>query len=449
MIQPKQVAALAPTLAALEDLTQSSGSYVVRDNLLATATTPDDVDGHTTTGVNLYESGNLVGAMVQGPSGTWKRTVSSVTTGAKSYVARRVFAEGTTDSPAVTFTVLGVLAPDQITTATLLTWVRCPESIQIGTTPEPTGSTPPAITFSSVSGLVRTEQIKITVPTGGARGTAKLNVFLNDMTTPLMSNVTTAATITITGTDIVINCPASTYNVNNVYRSVINPLLDKVGAYPSSTNNFANVTAGTRPYNIAAQNSNLGTACARFDGTNDLTVNTGSLGTSWAGGTDQAFYAIGLVDFLSLPTGGNAGTIYCASNITDTDLPRVTVGAAGPTFDSPWRAVRSSDTGSATTADSAVQTSTGQALFEDMFDGTNRTMRVNGADVIGGDSGVSGAMGGKTITTTRVALGCRVDQSGSSGVAGTFGNFDLYELAFFNQAPSAVEQAQMKAYFFT
>jgi hypothetical protein len=69
----------------------------------------------------------------------------------------------------------------------------------------------------------------------------------------------------------------------------------------------------------------------------------------------------------------------------------------------------------------------------------------NGADIIGGDSGVtSDQSGAASVTTTQVVLGCQWVQSGKS----QFMNFDMYELIFFNQRPSDADILRLRAYIY-
>ncbi len=430
--------ATAPSLS-MSDLTQASGSYVIYDTIRATVTTPDATDLVVTTGVNIYETGVLVGAAVQGPAYTWILDIPNVTDGAKSYVATRVFAGGTKDSSPSAFTVLGTMAPDQVTSATLIAWFRVPESIQLGGTPEAVGTAPPAITLTTTGTLVRYEQIKITVVTIGVRGTATLNVFVDDMVTPRMAAVLTAATIAITGTDLTINCPLGTYSANNIWRSICNSFLDKVGAIPASANNFANGTAGTtRPYNLAAANSLLGAPCIIHDGIDDQLTCTGTVGTSMFAGADHVSYWGGVFAIPSNPAGTH--TILCVSNITDTDFPLYSCGFTGTGL--AFQTQRRSDTGSATATNSNVNPGTGQCVISDAFDGTNRKFSVNSADVVGGDSGVTANQGGKTITTTQAVFGCQHIQSGRSG----FAPVEIYEVWFFSAEPSLVERTRLLAY---
>lgn len=423
---------------SFSDVNTTPGSVLVNDTVIFSATTSDS-DTFVTTGVDLYESGNLVGHFTGG-SGLWSYRLDNITAGNKSYTARRIFAGGSSDSAAQAFTVLDVLAPNQVTSATLLAWYRATESIQMGPTPEPTGTSPPAITFTTTSSFVsRTEQITITVPVGGTRGTAQLNVALNG--NAVLTNVVTAATIAIPGTDLTINCPAGTYNTNNVYKSTCQHWLDKVGSFPTSTANYDNVPSGTviRPYIINP--GALGAVCIKFDGIDDVLTNTGGPVVTQMSGADKTFYCLAMVNWTTLPAGGSNGTLWSLTNLTDTDLPRVefTAFGTGPV----WSATRRDDAGVSHNVQSHIPPTTGSHLLEVGDNGSAAIFRDNSADVIGGQSDVpSTSLHPSTITATQVVLGERNDQGGQSGR----GAFELYELIFFDHEPSALDLARLRLY---
>jgi hypothetical protein len=445
MIQPKQVRALVPGLT-VTDVSQQSGSVIAGDTLLGVATT-DDSDGHTTTGVDLYESGNLVGAMVEGPAATWRLGDIAVA-GSLSYVARRNFSGGSVDSAAFPITCLGGLSPDQIGSATLLAWYRVPESIQMGSTMTSAAAGQPAVSLTtSGTFIARTEGVFTEVTTGGIRGVARVRVSLDNGNTFVMTNVLTAATVAITGTDLTLNFATGTYANTNVYFAICNHLLDKVGAYPNSTNNFDNTNAdNTRP--TIRANGDLGAPCLRFggdNGLNDFLACTGSLGTGWANGTNNQFYALFVIYVRAVPGSGSVW-LYSASNLTDTDLPFVELGITTSSGLNYWQAGKRGNTGTQVGKNSNVVAWTGPAIIEDSFDGTNRRVAWNGADIIGGESGVVAPQTSPgAITTTQVALGCQWVQSGKSGHM----SFDFYEGYFFNQRPSDVDVLRLLAYEYT
>jgi hypothetical protein len=142
-----------------------------------------------------------------------------------------------------------------------------------------------------------------------------------------------------------------------------------------------------------------------------------------------------------------AGSVfwYTASNLTDTDLPFVRLGISTTASLNYWSSGRRSDTGTQPGKDSNVVASVGTALVEDSYDGQFRRVTWNGADIIGGDSGVtSDQSGAASVTTTQVVLGCQWVQSGKS----QFMNFDMYELIFFNQRPSDADILRLRAYIY-
>lgn len=440
MVQPKQISPLDPVLASVEDLTQLTGSYVVGDNLRFFATT-DESDGHVTTGVDLYESAVLVGAMVEVAPDVWSYT-GRVSAGSKSYTAKRNFAEGSTDSAALALTVLNYLAPNAITTATLIAWFDSAHSIRMGGTLTAQGTTPPVITVTSSSSLDgRTEGLHIRRNTNGALGVGKIDISIDNGLTYPQVGVTTAANIAVTGTDLTIHVAAGNVAADNTWDAIMSGWLDRVSA--AATNNYLNtVTGNTRAIiRSAAATASIGAPCARFDGVNDsITCTSGTLATGRYNGADTTFFNMFLIDLRSMPAAGQVATLWAASNITDTDFPyaSLTIGGTGEK----WVTERRSDAGVSKTGIPNVQTFTGLKLIEDGFDATNRRLSLSTADMVGGDSGVTAPEGGLTITTTQADIGSRQIQSGRAN----YMNFDLFFQVVFDVRPSEVELWQLRAY---
>lgn len=427
---PGIIAALLPTLAA-SDVSQTTGSYVVGDNVLFTATT-SDADGRITTGVGLYLSGVLVSAMTQAPAGTWTYTVAAITAGAKSYTAVRAFSGGTTESTAVTFTVLAELAPDGITSATLLAWFRTPESIQLGGTPLAGGTSPPTVTLT---GTLTNQDIDfyMTMPVGGARGTATYSVSVTGVGGAVFQTGTTAATVALGATGITINFPVGTYNSNNTYHAVSSQWNDKT----VNAHNYVNTTAGTRPFVLR---NDLGNQTALlFDGVNDLQNCITALATDCAGGTNNSFTVVTMFSLLTVPGGVNIACVYCLGN-TGT-LARVTADITSTA----WRLRRFDNSANDSVISSIVPALVGPVLHIWRFDGTSSTLEINGTDVIGGDVAfdVPGANStAAAITLNNVSLSAQKTTSTGNWLEGKF-----FEQAFYNGAISDVELAQLRKYF--
>lgn len=413
------------------DQSQSTGSYVVGDTVSFTATTIDN-DGHTTTGVDLYESGVLIGAMVKGQTGTWTYTIAAITSGAKSYLARRAFVGNHKDSSPVAFTVRGSLAPNQITTATLIEWFREPESFVIDATPRKGGTSPPAVTWSGnlTGGDVG---FLVTVHTAGGVGVATVDIKDGEGNL-LESNVSTAAgTHAILATGVNIVFPASgTYSANNTFQTVCNPI--KAIVVPTTNDLIPSSSPDRRP--IIVNPIEL-----LFDAAASAAKSTAAAFNNLFGGANHAFYVIMRVSCTTLPTGANQQTLFIASHSTDANLPFVEVGLLA----SQWLITRRATATDAIQQLSSALPGTGSNVIEAGFDGTNARVSVNGADVIGGVSDVAPAPINTTgaLTLDQFCLGARLLQSAFSN----FFNGRISDVAFFDHIPSALEREQLLRYY--
>lgn len=426
-----------PTLSFV-DLTQSSGSAVVGDNLQFTATT-NDGDNFTTTGVDLYESGNLVAHMVQGPTATWTATDSNVSTGAKSYTARRLYSGGSVNSSPTAITVLGALDPSQVTTATLLGWWRSSDSITIGATPLAAGGgTPPALTFGgtrtaqTVSPFITTDSIGT-----GALGNTTVKISLDGGSTFVETGVATTAnsTHTIAGAGgLTVIFPASgTFTAGQTWKGIANPFVSKV---VPGTDDFANATAGQRP-TIAIVAADNGLLELVYDGVDDRQLVTGTKPNTIFGGTNTPFYIVVQCRINAIPT---SGVIFAASSSSDANIPLVQIFVNTTSYGISRR-VSGADNKQAS---SVIVPQTGYHLFEYGFDGTNGVLRKNSADIVGGNSVVAAPMNtAGAITINQLCIGGRVDQTG----ANNFLSVQIMEIAIFNHAPTGAELYQQRAYY--
>src|ERR1051326_8629535 len=306
-------------------------------------------------------------------------------------------------------------------------WFQNTESIQVGGTMLPSSGSN-NLTLTSSTNFISTDGVWVKITTAGGYGVGKFDAGIDNptRTTKILTGATIQAAVALTGTRWTLNFANVSYVLNTLYEAICSSWLDKVGAYPASTNNFSNATGGQRPRVIA--NGNLGAPCIRFDGVAHSLVCTGALATGLQG-TGVTFTFVHLIDLLSIP-GSNSGFIYSIGNTTNTHLPRIQLAAqsvglvaTGPA----WGAGIIDDTGAAKAASSSARAFTGPALLIDRFDGTKRRLSWNRADYIAGLAGqpASGGtflQGGQTVTPTQIALGCLHTQGGRS----QFGNFDLY-----------------------
>jgi hypothetical protein len=439
---------LAPArpVITIENASQQTGSYIIGDSLDVTATIPGN--SSYITAVDLYANGVLVGAMIVDTDGVWSLRDTSIPAGARTYVARSTTGGGGMfDSDSVTITALDVLDPSEVTSAgTLFSWYRTynGESIQMSSTMDRVGGVINLTVTSASSLLHRTEQITVTCTLGGVRGTSKVNVRLNGVL--IYTDQPTAATLAVTGTDLTLNFPVGTYTLNAVWRSLGDHLLDKVSGY--TTNSFDQTTANKRP--IIMNPGSLGAPCLQFAQNgfgNSVLICTGAFPASMFSGADKSFYVPVVLYVDSIASAGGAGIVWCASNITDTDQPRIELNVNPSTAPAYWRINRRSDTGvdHAASSHDQVYGSGGGYLVEYLFDGTTGVLTVGTNDEVGGENlDVPFPTGSATVTVTRASLGMRTGQTGELLPL----KMQLYEIAFFEHPPTdPVERIQHQRYY--
>lgn len=434
----------APSLS-LSNRTQQTGQYIIYDSVEAYALT-DDTDG-VTTKVELYVDGVLFDTMIEGaPDGTlvrnWTMNDRKIPAGSRSYFARRYVGASTVDSATTTINALDVLAGNQLTSCgAIYFWGRTlnGESIQMASSLATTAAA--TVGISSTSSLVgRSEEITFTITTGGAPGVSKGTLNLNGVVT---TNVSTGANVGIPTTDLTLHFTSPSYSVGQVFRSACNNFLDKIGAYPVSANNFSQATMANQGLIKRGQ---LGTPCVKIDGSNDSYATLGPLAANAYGGTDKTHFTVTLAYLTAFAGAAGFSCMWCASNITDTDLPRVELVLNGGANPVTYRTARVGDTGTAKTFTSQIPTNSGGGyLYANGFDGTHGKVTINTADVIGGENpDVTADQSGLTITPDRVTLGARRTQAGSSG----FLNGEIYEHFVAEHAPTdPVEAIQFERYF--
>ena len=315
------------------------------------------------------------------------------------------------------------------------------------------------ITVSAVSGLNgRGEGLQVVIQATGLPGVGTFKSSIDNGATFLEGSPVTiptgAGTYAVPTTDFTLTFQqAVSYTAAEAYRATCSKWLDKVGAYPASTNNFINDASSggvqSRPRIIAASQANAGQATLRCDanlGAQSFLWCTGGIGTAFSG-LDKTFHwvLLTMVQQADIPATTARHDFYAVSNLTDTDQPRITLGvnlAAGETI-ALFRGNRVSDTGVNLAASSGAEVFAGVYLLEDSFDGQFRRVAGNATDLIGGDSGIVSDQSGLTITTTRFVLGTNQGQAGKTNGS----SIDLTEFHVFDKRPSEVETWQLRAYF--
>jgi hypothetical protein len=322
------------------------------------------------------------------------------------------------------------LSPSAITSATLRFWYD-QSSYTIGGTPVAGGTSPPVVTFT---GTLKQPLGILVTTSDGARGVATYSVWLNNGVGPAYQTGTTAATVLISGTGITINFPSGTYHANNTYKAIASVVVDKV---VPATNDLANVTAGQRPQIIVAGPGGLQTM--RYNGTSDRHFNTTSgVWNTVFGGLNSPFTVIWIGGIVINQVGTTA--FWCAGNTTDANLPNVTLKKNGVNS---YQITRRATAGVISTIDSLAFPNVGPKVIIWRFDGVESRLRVNGLDIIGGESMVPG--------TNSIANSLTLNQMCVSAIkttaTGNFANNDMSEFVGFQGAVADDELFRLENYF--
>ncbi|HEY2405586.1 MAG TPA: hypothetical protein VGI10_06275 [Polyangiaceae bacterium] len=123
--------------------------------------------------------------------------------------------------------------PPSILGPTTQAWWRSDAGITIGTTPNATGTAPPAVTWAG--SRLRQDVLVLKISTPGTGAAAKFDVYQDGGTVPVASAIPCAASVTIlnaTTTPMVVTFPNQAYAADNVYNSTVESWLDNlVGAH--------------------------------------------------------------------------------------------------------------------------------------------------------------------------------------------------------------------------
>jgi hypothetical protein len=329
------------------------------------------------------------------------------------------------------------LAPDELSVGGPISWHESPDSFQLGLTPDPSGTLPPAVTYSGTLALAKGAWVKIL--TTGARGTAQFRTYLDGLgVTPVeASNQTTAATYVIPGTSLTVNFPVGAYTNDNVYKGVGNPVNDKT----ANLYHLVNTTGGTRPYVITVGPLG-GLPIWRFDGANDRQIGPSAMATAVCGGTDNPFMVTALVNVNAVPTGAATACIFTASHTTDADIPLCELRMTSTA----WQLNRRATAANSKFATSAIIPSTGGHLLIWGFDGSSSFLRDNGVYVIGGDSGVAGTGMALAAATTfnQFCVGMRSISGGLDEPC----SMDLVSLVTHTAPPATLAELEMYESYF-
>lgn len=263
------------------------------DDLVALVTV-DDGDGGTTSDVELYVNGVLIGSMTDDGGGDWSLAVDNVTAGNKNYRAKRITDLGFRWSPfwlvsvgasievvldavsepaTASFTVTVESAPSL---EPAVAYMKRGENITLGGTMRATaGTSPPTLTLtgtlSFATGCPGLRVIISSTAGGTARGQALFDVSYDNGATWAHTGVTTAATYALDGaaSGITLNFPVGTYNTDQLWQGTVQTWTSSEG----DSHTFTNATAAQQPiYEVAGMD---GEPCLLFGtGTNERLVST-------------------------------------------------------------------------------------------------------------------------------------------------------------------------------
>ncbi len=434
-VQTKQIDVAAPVLV-VSNGSHGMGLYAVGDDIVFEVTVSTDLPF---TGVDIYESGSLVGVCTEDFPGLWVLTLFDVAAGAKSYTARLTYVGGYAETAAVAFTVEDDLDPTEITSATALAWWKTPESLQYGTTLLHTAGTGPAVTLSgALTQQPYGWQMKITA--GGARGTATYAISHDNTQDNYTAQTgTTAATVNDGATGIVVNFPTGTYVNTDVYKAVLVQLNDQIGA-----NTLSNGTSPQRPFPFSGLFG--GYTAARFDGSDDRYNCTTGLTNTATGGVNNSHTVFLLIRVAALPGVGVVATVFrFGSTTTNQVASELRIKGGSTCF---WEVIRRDSAGNTVTLTSVIPATLGEHVLCLRFDGSSVNVRDNGQDVIGGiiaESGVSGAGFGTAATVTVNNLS--VFAQNSAGTTTSFLSGDLYDMSVLDGYVSDSDTVRHERYY--
>ncbi len=326
---------------------------------------------------------------------------------------------GTLDAgPASPFLDL-LLEPTQVTTATLLSWYRSTENVQMASPLIVTAGGGPIITLSG--NLIQSLGIKVQITPDSTH----YRYSINNGTTWLEENVPKTSTPhEVDSLGVFLNITAGGYINGTVEEVVQQSWLDKT----ANGYNFTNATIGQRPriFTVGGQN-NL--PFARYNGTTMRLLGPAGLAAHYSG-LNTPYYNVMVFYVTTVPTGTNVATVYTIGASAGDDA-RIELQITATN----WRARRQANAGTTvlTNASAALVPQVGICVVEDEFDGVERRISVNSADIIGGTSGTKAIQSlGTPLSMNQVSLMAQVIPSGTANLLAG----DMYELACFSGVPT-------------
>ncbi len=287
------------------------------------------------------------------------------------------------------------------------------------------GATPQAVTLSSSTTLKLCVDIQVRVTGTGILGAATAEYQVNQ---DGWVAFTIDAVVPLAGWPFSLGFPAGTYTLLDTYRSVIGTVVDDLG----NVFDGASASAAVRPYVGEVTGGFPAIETNGADSFVQTTTNT--LSTAMIGGTDRAFYWIGVGQYIGDLTPAISATMvsFCDGSASGAAFWDFGVNPTG--F---WRSRKRGDAGGTVINESAVAATGDLAIFEFQQSGTTITARVSNVTVL---NAVSQNVG---VTT------CQFVKIGQLSVAGlppndTYGAVKWCAHAMYAGVPSAT----LRAYYY-
>lgn len=329
------------------------------------------------------------------------------------------------------------LAPDQVSEAQLVGWYQVGDSATLGTTLIQTSGGAQKITLSG--NLNQALGLWIIITKTGNVGVAEFNLSLDIGATFVMMNVKTSSSpVQVLNTGLFLNFTGPFPTLNVVFQSVCRTLRDKVNSPANDCDTHA--TQPTQNPVIRTAIANAGNQPGIFMPTNStfqMRNVGGPVANAFAGGVNQPFTMVARFSINSIIAGNTAMTVFCVSSSTDATEPRVELLMGNDSDGINFR-FRRFDGVNDVRLKSVAPPQIEHYLVHWVFDGQKSIMGLNGASIIGGDSGVLGSdhtVPG-ALSFDQLGIGYRFTASQQSNyLFGTFFSLALFRGAVVRQLP--------------
>lgn len=322
------------------------------------------------------------------------------------------------------------LDPGDATSAELLARWRA-DNLVLRSLMRKTGTTPPDVTLTG--DLNQTIDIRIDINVGGSRGVATFDWYLGDQLQE--SGITTDTTYILGATGLTANFSTGTYNADNIYDSAVSQLTDLSGN--ENHLNSSGPGVGDVWPTIIQLDSATGQPAINLVPSQRIERETGTFADDLLGGVNNTFDVFFMCRLNDVSA---TRVLWSGSSSTSSNIPTVQLR----TTTSAWEIRRRLSTGTDLIIASDVPAATGLYIVRFSFDGTNGRLQVNGVDIIGGDSGISGTLSiGSDIVLDRFVINSLHERTSYF----SFGNQDVFEVCCFDSVLLDSEASQITTYF--